>query len=94
VFLVPDPRKLVPEKVHDVLVKVFFSFAIRFFTDVLCELFLLLAQAAAVHRAAVHRDKQSLWDAAGAGRGWWSVDSMLYCDGGLVLDVFEEIDQR
>jgi hypothetical protein len=89
VFLVPDPRKLVPEKVHDVLVKVFFSVAIRFFTDVLCELFLLLAQA-----AAVHRDKQSLWDAAGAGRDCWSVDSMLYCDGGLVLDVFEEIDQR
>jgi hypothetical protein len=72
VFPVPDPGKLVPEKVHDFLVKVFFSVAI--------------AQWGAYTLL--------VWDAAGAGRGCWNADSVLYCNGGLVLDVFEEIDQR
>jgi hypothetical protein len=76
VFLVPDPRKLVSEKVHDVLVKVFFGVAIRFFTDVLCGLFLLLAQA-----AAVHRDKQSLWDAVAEPpcTSWVQMNPMELC---------------
>jgi hypothetical protein len=79
VFPVPDPGKLVPEKVHDFLVKVFFSVAIRFFTDVLCEFFLLLAQD-----AAVHHDKQSVATAHGGRCCWPRFPKNIYDKHGIL----------